>query len=452
MSRVTDSALLSPVWAGSGDGLSDEAWLAAMLEVEVALARAQAALGVVPERAAEVIADVAGSARLDVADIAVRSREAANPVVVLVQRLTAAVAEVDPAAAEHVHRGGTSQDVLDSAAVLLASRTLRGIDGDLVRSADALARLADRHRHTVLAGRTMAQHAVPITFGLKAAGWLAGVLDASDRVRRTTADLPVQLGGAAGTLASYEAYAGRPGHGVRLAREFATRLGLREPDLPWHARRTPLLDLGWALTAVTGALGKIALDVQGMSRTEVGELAEPSAEGRGASSAMPQKRNPVLATLLVSAARTVPAQALVLGQALLAEDERAPGAWHSEWQPLREALRTAAGAAATAVTLLEGLEVFPGRMRANLDLSGGAIVAERLNVVLAPQLGKAGAKALLGRLAREAAAGERPFADLLREVPELDADRVHDLLNPERYLGAAADLIDRVLARHRDHG
>lgn len=440
------------MWAGTGAPLSDEAWLAAMLEVEAALAGAQAELGVVPEAAARVIADVAASARLDVVDIAIRSREAANPVVALVRELTAAVAAVDPDAADHVHRGGTSQDVLDSAAMLLAARTLRRVDADLVECARALADLADGHRGTVLAGRTLTQHAVPITFGLKAAGWLAGVLDASDRVRRTAADLPAQLGGAAGTLAAYEEHAGERGHGVRLVRHFAARLGLREPDAPWHGRRTPLLDLGWALTAVTGALGKIGLDVQGMSRTEVGEVAEPPADGRGGSSAMPQKRNPVLATLLVSAARTVPAQALVLGQAMLAEDERAPGAWHSEWQPLREALRTTAGAARTAVTLLDGLEVFPARMRANLELTGGAIVAERLTVVLAPRLGKAAAKELLGRISREAAAGDRSFGDLLREVPELDAAEVDDLLDPRHYLGASGDLVDRVLTRRRDHG
>ncbi|MEU4806511.1 adenylosuccinate lyase family protein [Actinosynnema sp. NPDC023587] len=450
--RDVDSALLSPVWAGSGAPLSDEAWLAALLEAEVALVAAQAELGVVPESAARVIASVAASVRLDVVDIALRSRETANPVVALVHDLTAAVAEVDPAAADHVHRGGTSQDILDSAAMLLAARTLHRVDADLVECARALAGLAEEHRGTVLAGRTLAQHAVPITFGLKAAGWLAGVLDASDRVRRTAAELPAQLGGAAGTLAGYEEYAGERGHGVRLARHFAARLGLRAPDLPWHSRRTPLLDLGWALTAVTGALGKIALDVQVLSRTEIGELAEPAADGRGGSSAMPQKRNPVLATLLVSAARTVPAQALVLGQAMLAEDERAPGTWHSEWQPLREALRTAAGAARTAVTLLDGLEVFPARMRANLELTGGAIVAERVTAALAPRLGKAGAKALLGRLTREAAASGRPFAELLREVPELDRDAAQDLLDPAHYLGAADDLVDRVLARYREHG
>ncbi|MEV0679006.1 adenylosuccinate lyase family protein [Actinosynnema sp. NPDC050436] len=448
-----DAALLSPVWAGTGGPLSDEAWLAAMLEVEAALASAQAELGAVPAAAARVIAEVAASARFDVADLAESARGAGNPAVELVRRLTAAVEEVDPAASAHVHRGATSQDVLDSAAMLLAARTLRRVDADLVACAGALAGLAEEHRGTVLAGRTLTQHAVPTTFGLKAAGWLAGVLDASDRVRRTAADLPAQLGGAAGTLAAYEQYAGEPGHGVRLARCFAARLGLREPDAPWHARRTPLLDLGWALTAVTGALGKVALDVQLMSRTEVGELAEPAADGRGSSSAMPQKRNPVLAALLVSAARTVPAQALVLGQAMLAEDERAPGTWHSEWQPLREALRTAAGAAHTAVTLLDGLEVFPERMRHNLELTGGAVVAERLTAVLAPRLGKAAAKELLGRVTREAAAGGRSFGDALRDlVPGLDAAEARDLLDPARYLGAADDLVDRVLARHRDRG
>lgn len=447
-----DSGLLSPVWAGGGEALSDRAWLAAMLEVEVALVQAQAALGVAPEHAARVIADVAAGLDPDVADIAVRARDAGNPVVALVKDLTAAVAAVDPAAAEHVHRGGTSQDVMDSAAMLLAARALRRVDDHLGAARTALARLAEEHRGTVLAGRTLTQHAVPTTFGLKAAGWLASLLDAAERVRRTRDALPAQLGGAAGTLAAYQEYAGEPGHGVRLLREFATRLGLREPDAPWHARRTPLVDLAWATTCVTGALGKIALDVQLMSRTEVGEVAEPAAAGRGGSSAMPQKRNPVLATLLVAGARSVQAQAGVLGQAVLAEDERAPGAWHAEWQALREALRTTEGAARTAVTLLAGLEVHPERMRANLGLTGGAIVAERLNVVLAPRLGKAGAKELLGRIAREAAGGGRSFEELLREAPEVDPAEVPDLLDPAHYVGAADDLVDRVLARHRELG
>jgi 3-carboxy-cis,cis-muconate cycloisomerase len=457
-----DAGLLAPVWAGTEAlaGLSDEAWVAAMLEVEVALARAQASLGVIPTGSADAIARGARSTRIDVVALAQRSRGAANPVVVLVQELTAAVAAVDPPAAEHVHLGSTSQDVLDSAAMLLAARTLTRIERDLSRVAAALAALAREHRATPMAARTLAQHAVPTTFGLKAAGWLGSVLDASDRVRRTNAGLPAQLGGAAGTLAAYQEYArgtaaggSGPGHGIELAARFAAELGLREPDAPWHSLRIPMCDIGWTLSAVTGVLGKFALDVQGMSRTEVGEVGEPLAGGRGVSSAMPQKRNPVLATLVVTASRQLPAYASVLAQSMLAEDERAPGAWHAEWQPLREVLRSASGAAHTAAELAEGLEVFPENLRRNLHLTGGSIVSERLNVALAPLLGKAEAKRLLAECAHRSAAGGPTFADVLKEQQDLldklpEGVTVEDLLAPEEYLGAAGELVDRVLRRH----
>ncbi|MEU4117489.1 adenylosuccinate lyase family protein [Kitasatospora sp. NPDC028055] len=458
-----DAGLLSPVWAGTDAlrTLGDEAWVAAMLETEVALARAQASLGVIPADLAGAIAEGAARARIDVVELAAEARGAANPVVVLVRELTAAVAAVDPAAAGYVHLGSTSQDILDSAAMLLGARVLADIRQNLSRVAAALAKLADEHRATPMAARTLAQHAVPTTFGLKAAGWLDSVLDTVERVDRTAALLPAQLGGAAGTMAAYQEYAvatpaDRPGHGIELAARFAAELGLREPSAPWHSLRVPLNDLGWVLSSVTGTLGKFALDVQGMSRTEVGEVAEPAAAGRGVSSAMPQKRNPVLATLIMAAARQLPAQAMILAQSMVAEDERAPGAWHAEWQPLREALRLASGAAYTAVELAEGLEVFPERMRENLALTGGSIVSERLNVALAPLLGKAEAKKLLAECARRSASGAGSFTEVMEARADLVAKlpagvTVQDLLAPEGYLGAAEQLVDRVLRRHQEN-
>ncbi len=450
-----DTGLLSLVWPGTGMDtlLADEAWVAAMLEFEVALARTQARLGVIPSSAVGPIEAAAKPGNIDTAGLAVRARGSANPVVELVRELTAAVADED--AAEYVHRGGTSQDVLDSAAMLLAARALRATDADLTTVADALARLADEHRHTPMAARTLTQQAVPTTFGLKAAGWLTLVLDAQERLRQVLSSLPVQLGGAAGTLAAYLEYArtaGVPpeGHAAKLVEGVAAELGLRAPAAPWHTQRTPLVDLGWVVVAVTGALGKIAVDVLGGTRTEVGEVVEPAGERSGLSSAMPQKRNPVLATLLVSAARQAPGYAQMLGQAMLAEDERSAGGWQAEWQPLREALRLAGGAARTAAELVPGLRVVRDRMAANLSSGGGTIVAERLNVALAPVLGKATAKALLGRIAGQAAAGEGRFDDLLAAAPEVASlgDRLPELLAPENYLGAADELVDRVLARH----
>ncbi|MGQ0838834.1 class-II fumarase/aspartase family protein [Actinokineospora sp.] len=457
----TDSGLLAPTWAGCPveAEVTDEAFLQAMLDVEAALARAQAGLGLLPESAARAISAAARAERLDLVDLARRARAAANPVVAFVTAFTAVVAADAPAAAEYVHRGSTSQDVLDSACMLIARRVLDLIAADLDRIVRALAKLADEHRATVQAGRTLTQHAVPITFGLKAASWLQLVLDALDRVRATT--LPAELGGAAGTLAAYAEYAAldAPGgrfDGTELIAPFAAELGLAEPVLPWHTVRTPIADLGAVLQFVTGALGKVALDVQTLSRTEIGELSEPAAPGRGASSAMPQKRNPVLATLIVTAARQVPAHSLVLAQSMLAEDERPAGAWHAEWQPLREALRLAGGAAHLAAELTEGLRVHPDRMLDNVRLTRGEIVTERLNVVLAPAIGKATAKRLLAEASLAADTTGKPLIEILAARDELTGlltpAQLSDLLDPARYTGAASPLIDRVLARAGQRG
>ncbi|WP_169946634.1 3-carboxy-cis,cis-muconate cycloisomerase [Microbispora sp. H11081] len=352
-----DRGLLSPVWAGTevAEVTDDDAWLRAMLEAEVCLARAQARLGVVPGPAAAAIAEAARPDRFHATDLARRARDAGNPVVPLVEDLRTAAGE----AGSWVHHGATSQDILDTASMLVAARAREVILGDLDRVLAALARLAARHRDTPMAGRTLGQQAVPVTFGLKAAGWLVGCQDARDRLAE--ARLPVQLGGAAGTMAGYGERA------LDLLSLFAAETGLAEPVLPWHALRAPVTGLACALAGVTGALGKLAADVILLAQSEVGEVAEPAAPGRGGSSAMAHKRNPVLATMIRSAALRAPAQAGILLAALAAEHERPAGSWHSEWEPLRECLRLAGGAAATAAELAEGLEVFPERMRRNLD-------------------------------------------------------------------------------------
>ncbi|WP_244460753.1 3-carboxy-cis,cis-muconate cycloisomerase [Microbispora triticiradicis] len=352
-----DHGLLTPVWAGTdvAAGTGDGAWLRAMLEAEVCLARAQARLGVVPEQAAAAIAEAARPERFDVAGLARRARDAGNPVVPLVEDLRAAAGD----ARRWVHHGATSQDVLDTAAMLVSARARAVILRHLDRVLAALARLAAEHRGTPMAGRTLLQRAVPTTFGLKAAGWLLGCRDARDRLAAVR--LPVQLGGAAGTMAGYGEQA------LELLPLFAAETGLAEPVLPWHTSRAPVTDLAAALAAVTGALGKLAVDVILLAQSEVGEVAEPAAPGRGGSSAMAHKRNPVLATMIRAAALQAPALAQILLASRVAEHERPAGGWHAEWQPLRECLRLAGGAAETAAELAEGLEVFPGRMRQNLD-------------------------------------------------------------------------------------
>ncbi|GAA2357089.1 lyase family protein [Dactylosporangium salmoneum] len=443
------SGLLSPVSAGTPveDLVRDEAWLQAMLDAEAALARAQARLGTVPAQAAAVITRAAQAPLFDPRALALAARRTANPVVGLVAALTARVAEVDRPAAEYVHRGSTSQDILDTAAMLVTARAVRATRTALAATADALFAHAAEHRDTPIAGRTLALQAVPTTFGLKAAGWRALVLDADERLRRLLdGGLPVSLGGAAGTLAGYLAYAdGAPASYVDdLAAAFADETGLARPGLPWHALRTPIADAGAALAFTTGALGKFAVDVLTLSRTEIGEVAEAAG---GSSSAMPQKRNPVLATLVRTAALQVPPLATALSQALLSEDERAAGGWHAEWLLLREALRLTGGAAHTAAQLAAGLRPQPRRMLDNLARTGGHVVAERLAAVLAPLLGKAEARRVLD----EATAAGRPLADALAEHPRvkdlLTPDELARLCDPAAYLGAAPHLVDAALRR-----
>ncbi|MFF9062462.1 lyase family protein [Streptomyces sp. NPDC014882] len=461
-----DSGLLSPVRAGTPveRTVDDEAWLQAMLDAEAALARAQAGLGTLPAWAAAAITGAARAERLDLRRLAVAARESANPVVGLVSAFTAVVAEEDPRAAEYVHRGSTSQDVFDTAAMLVCDRALRLVHADLLRTAAALDRLAARHRDTLMAGRTLTLHAVPTTFGLKAAGWGLLVREAAGRVGRLLdGRLPVSLGGAAGTLAGYLEYSAvdgvpaadtaAPAYAAALSKAFAAETGLATAPLPWHALRSPVADVAAAAAFVTGALGKIAVDVQSMGRTEVGEVSEPPVAGRGTSSAMPHKRNPVLATLIRSAALQVPALAGALTQCLVTEDERSGGVWHAEWLLLRECLRLAGGASHTAVELCEGLVVHEERMRANAAATGALMSSERIVAVLAPRLGRAAAKRLLSEAAGTAARTGRPLADVLAEHPGIGPSpgpgELADLLDPATYTGAAASLVDHVLERHR---
>ncbi|MGW4123156.1 FAD/NAD(P)-binding protein [Nocardia sp. NPDC004711] len=458
-----ECGLLAPVGVGTPveSLLSDDAWIEAMLEVELALARAEARLGMVPDIVTDHLAVAVREHAFDAREIARASRGAANPVVTFVERLHDAVADVDPVSANYVHYGSTSQDILDTATMVIAARVLAVLIADLDTIVGSLAELARRHRTTPIAGRTLAMHAVPTTFGAKVAVWMQGLLDARERLDRVRDTLPVQLGGAAGTLASYiecarcaeselsQAPAGEIME--RLTREFAAELSLTVSATPWHTVRTPIADLAAALALTSGTLGKLAVDVISQSRDETAELLEPAAPGRGESSAMPQKRNPVLSTMIRAAALQVPALASTLFGALLAEDERPAGAWHAEWQPLRECLLLVGGAAHTAVELAAGLMADADRMTENLSLTEGQIVAERLSIRLAPLLGKPIAKKALQAASFEARTTTRPLADILAECPDialhLTKPQLAELLRPENYLGAAPDLVDRVLRR-----
>jgi 3-carboxy-cis,cis-muconate cycloisomerase len=405
---------------------TDLAWLQALLDVEAALARAQAAAGVIAAEHAEAIAAACRAERYDVDALGAQAAEVGNPAAPLVRALRAEVG--DPAAAD-VHRGATSQDIVDSATMLVARGALEALLDDLRGAAEAAARLAGEHRATVMAGRTLLQQAVPISFGLKAAGWLVGLDEAAQRldaVRRTR--LAAQLGGAAGTLSAHG------DAGIDVLSRFARELELAEPVLPWHTTRTRIAELATALGEASGAMAKIAGDVVLLAQTEVGEVREGGGD-RGGSSAMPHKHNPVAAISALAGARQAPGLVANLLAAMEHEHERAAGAWHAEWGPLRELLRSTGSAAAWLRDCLEHLEVDSERMRANLD---DAMLAERV----AGALGGADA----GDRMREALAAGRSLTDVAHE--HLSDDEADRILDPATYLGATEQLIDRALSAH----
>jgi 3-carboxy-cis,cis-muconate cycloisomerase len=427
------------------DAVSDRAWLQAILDVEAALARALSVVGLLDRAAAESIARACRAQDLDVAAIGRDAADSGNPVVPLVRALRAAVE--DPAAAGAVHRGATSQDILDSAAMLVAHRALGPLLEDLLAAADAAAAMAADHRDTLMAGRTLLQHALPITFGFKAAGWTVALDEAADRldaVRRTR--LAAQLGGAAGTLSSL----GEDGPSV--LRAFAEDLGLAEPEIAWHTDRTRVGELAGALGVAAGAIGKVARDVVLMAQTEVGEVRE-GVPGRGGSSTLPHKRNPVAAVAAIAGAERAPALVATLLAAMIQEHERAAGPWHAEWKALAGLLETVGSAAAWIRDCLEHLEVDAEKMRANLDLTGGLLLAERVVVALTPALGRQAADDLVTDAAEETSGGKRSFEEALLDRPEvaenLGEAKVARLLDPAGYLGSAGAFIDRALDRRR---
>jgi 3-carboxy-cis,cis-muconate cycloisomerase len=425
------------------DAVADEAWLAAMLEFEAALATAEARVGVIPGEAAAAIAAACNPERFAAEALGREARAAGNPAVPLVRALTEAV-EGD--AARFVHWGATSQDVMDTAAMLVAGRARALIAEELDRVAAACARLADEHRDTVMPGRTLLQQALPTTFGLKAAGWLCAVDDA----RRRLAALPlaVELGGAAGTLASLAP------DGVGVLRRMAEELGLEEPVVPWHTARARVADLGAALALAAGALEKIARDVTLLAQTEVAEVAEPAGDGRGGSSTLPHKRNPVGSVLAIACAGRVRGEASILLAAMAQEHERAAGAWQAEWEALSAALAYTGGAAAAVREVLEGLEVRSERMRQNLDMTGGLVLAESVSLALGRRIGRLQAHRLVEAASRRAVEGGRSLREelLVDEAirAELSEEEIDGALAVDGYAGAAGEFVERALGRYRE--
>jgi 3-carboxy-cis,cis-muconate cycloisomerase len=423
------------------EATSERAWLQVMLDVEAALAAAEAEVGIVPSAAAEAIAAACDAARFDPGALAREARDTGSPVVPLVRALTA---ELPADAARYVHWGGHEPDVMDTAAMLVAKRTLGLVDDDLQGVVRACARLADEHRGTPMVGRTLLQQALPITFGLKAAGWLAGVAEARERLAALTLD--AELGGAAGTLASLGS------DGIRVLQTFAERLGLGEPALPWHTARVRVGELGAALALAAGALEKVALDLTLLAQTEVDEVAEPSDGGRGGSSTLPHKRNPVGAVRCTACARLVRGAAATLLASMPQEHERATGAWQAEWPALTEALALTGGAAHSVREALDGLEIRPEHMRRSLDLTSGMLMAESLTTAMAEQIGRDEAKRVVEAACRRAVDSGKPLRDefvgdeVVSDV--LGPDRVERALDPLGYLGSAEAFVDRALDRY----
>jgi 3-carboxy-cis,cis-muconate cycloisomerase len=418
------------------DAVSDRAWLQGMLDAEAALARAGARAGAVPEEAASRIAAACRAETFDAERIAEEGRAVGNPAEPLVRELRTAVGDD---AADYVHLGATSQDIVDTAAMLVSRHALDLVAAELARLAEGCAALARTHRSTPMAARTLLQQAVPTTFGLKAAGWLVGVLDARKQVVAVRGEgLAAQLGGAAGTLAALGE------HGLEVARLYTEELGLPEPVLPWHANRQRLADLGSALSAAAGAAEKVGADIALLAQSEVAEVAEAAA---GRSSTMPQKRNPVRSALAVACARLARAHAAVLVGAPAHEHERGVGGWHAEWAALSGALAFAGGAAAAAADAVAALEVDAARMQANLEAGGGLVVAERVSFALTPRLGRGAAHELVAEAARAESFRAALLAD---ERAGLDANELDALLDPAGYLGAAGALVDRALAAYEE--
>jgi 3-carboxy-cis,cis-muconate cycloisomerase len=463
--------LFGGVFARGGVEAGDAAWLRAMLDAEAGLARALERAGLAPAGAGEAVTAAARAGNFDPNELGGLAALTGNPVPGLARALAR---QVPQTAVSAVHRGATSQDIVDTAAMLLAKRAIRVIQADLARAADAAAGLAAAHRDSIMIGRTLLQQAVPVTFGLVAAGWLTSLDEARAGLDAVGPRLAVQFGGAAGTLASLgEA-------GQRVTALLATELGLAVPVLPWHTDRLRIIDLGAALARVAAALGKIARDVTLLAQSEVGEVSEgggadqrgadqrgadqqaPAASPRrGGSSAMPHKHNPVASIAILGCTRQVPGLLATLAAASEQELQRAAGAWHAEWEPLTALLRLTGSASSWAADLLPGLVVDTSRMAANLAATKGLPLAEHVSSLLAGVLGGAQAHDLVAEAGARATSAGLPLRDVLLAVPKLEqrlssagitAEQIDSALEPSGYLGAAGAFVTAALDAHEKLG
>jgi len=444
---LTPSALLLPLYSSAAmrEIVDDGARLQRMLDVEAALARAEAELGVIPAKAADPIAQACRADRYDRNALAQASVSGGNLAIPLVKALTAEVAKIDKEAAGSVHWGATSQDVIDTALVLELRNGIDALLADLDGAIRNFAARAREHRNTPAVARTWLQHALPMPFGLKLAGYAATLSRSRERLKQLRGEaLVLQFGGAAGTLASLGE------QGLAVMQKLGGLLDLPVPDAPWHGHRDRLGEVAAALGILAVSCGKIARDISLLMQTEVGEAFEPAGAGRGGSSTMPHKRNPVAAAAALSCAAMAPNLVATILSGHVQEHERALGGWQAEWPAFPSLLLVTSGALASIADIAQGLEVDAARMRANLDITQGLIMAEAVSFALAKKLGKSSAHKVIEEASRKAVKERRHLRDILKEDAQVAAILTHSdldrLFEPMAYQGAAQSFIDRLIA------
>lgn len=422
----------------------DATTLQHMLDFEAALATAEAATGVIPESAIEPIAKACKAESFDLAALAEAATRSGNLAIPLVRALSANIAKADAEAARYVHWGATSQDVIDTAAMLSLRAGIDVLLADLDRAIAGFASLARKHRNTAVVARTWLQHALPMPFGLKLAEYAAALHRSKLRLKRLREEtLALQFGGAAGTLAALG------DKGLVVSEALARALKLPLPEAPWHTHRDRVAEAASVFAIISGSCGKIARDVSLMMQTDVGEAFEPAGAGRGGSSTMPHKRNPVAAASALGGATMAPNLAATIFAAQVQDHERSAGPWHAEWPTLPALMLVTSGALAAIVDLAEGLEVDAARMRANLDATHGLIMAEAVTFALAEKIGKSDAHHLMEAASKKAVADQKHLRDVLtsdsKVTAHLDAKQIAALFEPMAYQGVSQELIDRLI-------
>ncbi len=440
------SPLLAPMLSSAAMRAvcDDRSTLQNMLDFEAALARAEAATGVIPKAAVGPIEAACEADSFDRTALAEAATRSGNLAIPLVKMLTANVGEADAEAARYVHWGATSQDVIDSATMLTLRAGIDALDADLSRAIRGFAALARTHRNTVMVARTWLQHALPMPFGLKAAEYASSLARARCRLRRLRREgLALQFGGAAGTLAALG------DKGLAVAERLAHELDLPLPEAPWHTHRDRIAEAASCFAILAGSCGKIARDVSLMMQTDVGEAFEPAGEGRGGSSTMPHKRNPVAAASALGCATMAPQLAATIFAAQVQDHERSAGPWHAEWPTLPQLMLVTSGALAAIVDIAEGLDVDAARMRSNLDATHGLIMAEAVTFALAEKIGKSDAHHLIEAASKRAVADKKHLREVLsadlQVTAHLSPEKIAALFEPMAYQGASQALIDRLL-------